>query len=539
MNTHFHWIDVIIIVGYLVALTSIGVYFSRRQSSLEDFFLAGRSMGWLPVGLSLMAALNSGIDYVMGPSATIQFGLILLLITTSWILIYPWVSLVTLPFYRRLNVYSAYAYLEARFDVRVRALAAGIFLLWRLGWLATAMYVPCLAVHAATEGRLPLLPMILVLGAIVTFYTMVGGIRAVIWTDVVQFFVMMGGLLGTVFVVINNVPGGVGEIWQIAQAQGKTEIFHVIPGMVEADWWGKIRLFFSEPITIPALLCAGLVGRITLYTSDQVMVQRFQTTHSVGDSRRAFVINALGDVLWTVGLAFVGLALLAYYQHRPTAAEIPSDRLFPTFIAQVFPVGLTGLVIAAIFAASLSSIDSALNSCTAVFMMDFYGRFWGGKSSPNASHAIAGDEQTQVRVSRLATLVLGIIGMVLASQVSRLGTILEIANKVIQSFTGPLFGIFLLGMFSRTANSRGALIGGLAGTLVSAYVAFFSSIGFLWPSTFGFAATVLAGFGSSFLTKGRETMSEPLTFRRVMAMPEEGAIPLAVFTEEPGRPVPL
>src|SRR6267378_2942470 len=159
MPNTLHAIDVVIVVTYLAALGGVGLFFSRRQQTLDQFFLARQSMTWLPVGLSLMAALDSAIDYLMQPSSTIRYGLILLTGTTSWLLLYPWVARVTLPFYRRLNYFTAYEYLEARFDVRVRSLAAGIFIAWRLGWMATAIYVPCLAIEVATFGGLPVTTM--------------------------------------------------------------------------------------------------------------------------------------------------------------------------------------------------------------------------------------------------------------------------------------------------------------------------------------------------------------------------------------------
>src|SRR5438876_4676459 len=181
MNSGIHPLDAAIVLAYLAVLAAVGVYWSRRQTTLDQYFRARQTMTWLPVGLSLMAALNSGIDYLMQPSATIRFGIVLLAGTSSWIFLYPWVSRVTLPFYRRMNFYTAYEFLEARFDVRVRTLAAAIFVLWRLGWMATALYVPCLAIDAATGGRFDLSLMILVLGVLVTAYTMLGGIHAGIW----------------------------------------------------------------------------------------------------------------------------------------------------------------------------------------------------------------------------------------------------------------------------------------------------------------------------------------------------------------------
>src|SRR5205807_8184689 len=181
MNASLSGLDVALILAYLAALTAVGVYFSRRQRNLDQFFLAKQSMAWLPVGLSLMAALDSAIDYLMQPSSTIKYGLVLLIGTSSWLFLYPWVAHVTLPFYRRLNFYTTYEYLEARFDVRVRTLAAGIFIVWRLGWMATAIYVPCLAISAATGGGIPLTGTIIALGVIVTFYTALGGLQAVSW----------------------------------------------------------------------------------------------------------------------------------------------------------------------------------------------------------------------------------------------------------------------------------------------------------------------------------------------------------------------
>jgi SSS family transporter len=478
MHTAFTALDAAIVIGYLAALAAVGVYFARRQATIDDFFVARRSMAWLPVGLSLMAALNSGIDYLMQPSATIRFGIVLLAGTTSWIIIYPWVSRVTLPFYRRLNSYTAYQFLEARFDARVRTLAAAIFVIWRIGWMATAMYVPCLAIDAATGGRVDLRMTILVLGVVVTLYTMLGGINAVIWNDVIQFCIMFGGLGATVWIALTSVPGGLAEIWTAAANAGKMSL---PPAATDTGTFlGYLRHIFMTPVTLPALVITMVLGRMASYTSDQVMVQRFQTTRSMADSRRAFVVNAAGDALWMFGLSFVGLALFAYFTHHPLPQEFATDKILPYFMSQAFPAGAVGLVIAAILAASLSSIDSAINSCTTVIIVDFYNRRAPGRS-----------EAEQVRMSRIATAALGVVATVLAMNVSRIGSLLEIANKLINAFSGPLFGIYLLAMFSRSATSAAVLAGGVAGTAVSYYVAYHTGISFLWPSAFGLAATIV------------------------------------------------
>jgi SSS family transporter len=516
MESSFHLIDWIIIAVYLVAMAGVGVYFSRRQTSLDQYLLADRSMGWLPVGLSLMAALNSGMDYLMQPSATIRYGAVLVVGVTSWLFLYPWVAKVAFPFFHRLNFFTVYEYLEARFDVRVRTLAALIFILWRVGWMATAMYVPSLAINAATGGQVDLNTMTIVVGVLVTGYTMLGGIQAVIWNDVVQFCIMFGGLGATVGIVWWSVPGGFGEIWRVAGAAGKLDFW---PPLVDPAATGlavQVRSFFQTPMHVITLMVALIVGRMAQYTSDQVMVQRLQTTRSLKEARQAFVVNAAGDALWMIGLSFVGLALFAYFQRHALPPEFQTDKLLPYFMSLAFPAGAVGLVIAAIMAASLSSIDSAINSCTSVAVVDLYNRVWLGKTL-KAGEASAAEGRAQVRVSRIFTVVFGALGTLLACNVSRIGTLLEINAKVVNAFTGPLFGIFLLAMFTARARSEGVLIAGAAGAFAAYYVAYHSTIGFLWPSTFGLAATLVAGgllavlWPSSPTAKGHD-----LTWRAVM-----------------------
>ena len=247
-------------------------------------------------------------------------------------------------------------------------------------------------------------------------------------------------------------------------------------------------------MNVPALFAALVVGRMAQYTSDQVMVQRLQTTRSLSDARRAFVVNAAGDALWMIGLSFVGLALFAYFQHNPAPSGLASDRMLPYFMSKAFPSGAIGLVIAAILAASLSSIDSAIHSCSSVLIVDVYNRLILGQAPRStAVEPNAGASADQVRALRVATVLVGAAGTTLSCNVAGIGTLLEIANKVINSFTGPLFGIFLLAMFSRRASGTAALAGGAVGAVTSYYVAYHSALGFLWPSTFGLVSTLLVG----------------------------------------------
>jgi SSS family transporter len=522
MHTAIHPIDVVIIVVYLAALACIGLYFSRRQTNLDEFFLARQSMAWLPVGLSLMAALDSAIDYLMQPSSTIRYGLILLIGTSSWLFLYPWVSRVTLPFYRRLNYFTAYEYLEARFDVRVRALAALIFIIWRLGWMATAIYVPCLAISTASGDRISVELLVVGLGAIVTLYTALGGIQAVIWNDVAQFCVRFGGLAAVVAIAGASVHGGLGRIWAIADAAGKT----IVIAPVDVGSGGaisRLQAFFFQPINVVSIMFGMIVGRMASYTSDQIMVQRLQTTRSVKDARRAFIVNAAGDALWMFALSFVGLALFAYFQTQPLPSNFATDKILPYFMSLTLPAGIVGLVIASIMAASLSSVDSAINSCTSVVVIDLYHRLVKGRGP---KHADAGDDRQNVLISRIATVVFGMVGTILAMNVSRIGSLLEIANKLINAFSGPLFGIYILAMFSRRATSSAALMAGIAGTFTSYYVAYQTRIGFMWPSTFGFAATLASGAALTLVFRARPSDAAlRMTWRSVMSADVPAVLP--------------
>jgi len=234
-------------------------------------------------------------------------------------------------------------------------------------------------------------------------------------------------------------------------------------------------------------------------------------------ARFAFVVNAISDALWMFGLAFVGFALMVYFRSHTLPPEYATDKILPYFMSQVFPAGAMGLVIAAILAASLSSIDSAINSSTSVVVVDFYRRLVLGRSGHDDSGMAAAEAARQVTVSRIATVVFGLTGTYLATNVARIGGLLEIANKLINAFTGPLFGIYLLAMFSRRATSGPVLAAGVAGSITSYYVAYQTSIGFMWPSTFGLAATLTTGWTLTWLLPMRPTAEAlRLTWRQVM-----------------------
>ena len=534
------WLDWLILFVYLGSLTAIGIYFARRQSSFSEFFTGGRSVGWLTVGVSLMAALNSGTDYIQTPAVVFAFGMVYVALVLTWIPLYPWVTRVTIPFYRKLKVNSVYEYLEMRFGLGVRIVASSIFVMWRVGWMGVALYVPCLAVKGATGNEIDITGMVIVLGTIVTLYTLLGGIKAVIWTDVLQFCVMFGGLFATLAFIVSSVPGGIGEVWTSASEGGRLNLAANISGFSEFDLSGKIYHYFTTEITFVGIVAFILVGRLAAYTSDQVAVQRFQTMASDREARRAFLVSALADVVWMVVLGFVGLALYAYFRHQPLPENLQNDRILPYFMAQNFPAGLTGLVVASIIAASLSSVDAALNSTTSIIVVDFYNRLWLGRTMI-AENISRQEERRQVVASRCINAGLGVVMTLFAANVESMGEVYTIANKVLGAFFGTLFGTFVLGMFSRRAHSVGVLLGALAGLSTSCFLSFFSEwtmahglfrdccgqsfvdffsrISWQWPPIIGVAITVTIGYLASCVLPSPTGIHTPLTYREVMRLP--------------------
>ena len=521
METQFHWIDGTILIVYLTSLTLIGIWFSKRQKSIDDFFLAKRGMSWIPIGLSLMAALNSGIDYLTQPSAVMRYGYLLVVIpSVLWIVLYLYVSRITLPFYRRLQVYSAYEYLERRFDVRVRTLSAIIFVLWRIGWMGTALYVPCLAINSVTGGALPLVPTVIVLGSVATLYCMLGGFKAVVWTEVTQFCIMFAGIVTTITVILSKLSGNFVDVFRLSAEYGRLGLTSTAPAIASEGFFGKIFDIMHTDISFFSLGLAMLIFRMTSYTADQVMVQRLEASKSVREAKRSFVINAVSDCIWMLCLGFVGLALFSYIKQTGAYADIPRDKIFPIFIAEFFPVGVTGLVIAAIFAASLSSVDAAINSTSSVVIVDLYDRLVLGRMKPGANKSER-VQKKQVLISRIFTIVIGVVAIVLAANVGRIGELYEIMNKVIGLFVGPLFGLFLLGMFSRRATSMGVLIGGVLGAVLTIYTAFFSQVSFIYTTTLGLLFTVLIGYLSSLLLGKNTETNIQCMYRQVMKLPKE------------------
>ncbi len=473
-------IDTIVMITYIAGIVTFGSMFARRQKNVGDFFLAGRSFKWLPIALSIISADLSAISYMGAPAMSFQKDLryaLSILILPFAVLIA--VSVVVQVFYR-LKVFTVYEYLERRFDVSVRSLAAFLFLLTRGGWLATVIYAPALALSVVSGMNLTLC--ILATGLLTTLYACLGGMEAVIWCDVIHFCVLTFGIILALGFILYDFGGSASAVWALAAESGHTR-------MASFDW------HLSAEFTVWALIAMGIVGNLSSYGVDQVIVQRYLTARSLSEVIKSAVGQSLLVIPVTLGLYLVGTGFVAYYHQHPEMMKSllsidPSDpakamdRVFPHFITYAMPIGISGLVIAGIMAATMSSVDSGVNSLTTVAIVDFYKRFF---------HRPWKDERHYLIAARVGTVLIGVSATVAALFVGQLGRILEITGKISGLLVGPIVAMFFLGVLTKRANTPGVFLGTLAGLGTVACVASSTTVFWLWYSAIGLVASTLAG----------------------------------------------
>jgi SSS family transporter len=473
--------DYVVVVIYLVTAIWLGLRFTRKQKSLDDYFVADRSAPWWAAGISVIAANFSAISYMGVPAWVYQHDLQLdigVLFFPLQMFLVVWLFV---PFMARLRLYTIYEYLELRFGLGARMLASTLFILVRGGHLAFAIYAQSLALSLVLH--LPFIVCVWISGAATTLYTVFGGIEAVLWTDVMQFFVLVGGMFFILGAVMLPFGGNFGQIWHIASEGGHTRLM-------------SFDLNLTTTVTIWALFIGNLVMNLSAYGSDQVIVQRYFTAGSKKAMTKAVLLNGFLTVPLVLMLDVIGLGFVAYYRAHPAlrASLKTPDQILPHFVMHALPTPLPGLVIAGILAATMSTLSSGLNSLCTVTMVDFYRRFVPRQSDEQAN---------EVSTARWFTLGWGLLITFSAMFMSRLGQIVEGSLKALGFLSGPLLGMFLLGILSKRPNSFGVLMGAVVGTVCAALAAR-TQISWLWYGPVGCLATVVIGYPFSFLWPGRQ-----------------------------------
>jgi SSS family solute:Na+ symporter len=431
---HFTLLDAVVLVTYIVGITAFGTWFGRRQKGAHEYFLAGRAIPWWAICFSVVATETSALTFISIPATAYSSDFWILQLAIGYLFGRIGVAAVLLPGYFRGELSTAYALLETRFGRATRTFTSSIFMVTRA--LADSVRVFAAAIPLALITGWPYWETILIIGLFTLVYTYFGGLRAVVWVDVVQFVLYLVGGVAALFILVRLVPGGWAGILATAGQAGKLKVFHPGGGFASATW-----------------LLTGLVGGAFLSMAshgvDHLIVQRLLAAPSLGDARKAVVTSAVLVIGQFALFLFVGAGLFAFYHGRTFD---PVDEVFPTFIVDQLPSGLSGLIVAAILAAAMSTVAGSLNSLASATTHDLY--------APLARRI--GDERHLLHAGRAFTLVWAAIlisGAILFQAVAA-GTPIVVIALQIASFTyGGLLGGFLLGTLFRGPDQRDAITG--------------------------------------------------------------------------------
>ena len=466
-------IDFTIIALYLAGITLFGLRFRKKHRSLRDYFLAGRDIPWWAIALSIVAAETSTLTIISIPGLAYDTNLTFLQVVMGYVVGRIIISFLLLPHYFRGDLYTAYELIERRFGRQLRSLTAGLFLLTRAAAEGVRVYAVSIVVSIALgTGEVASIAIITVLTLI---YTFEGGLAAVIWTDVVQTVIYVGGTLVGLATILHLVPGGWTAIHTAATGAHKFQIFD-----------------FSTSLLIPYTFWAGVIGgsffTVASHGTDQLIVQRLLAARGQKQSATALISSGLAVLLQFALFLMVGVMLWTYYR-LPSSWFGRPDRIYPTFIVSRMPHGISGLLIAAILAAAMSNLSAALNSLSSSVIMDFYDRL-----RPQTP------EKKKMRLSRIATVVWALVLFSLAIvALHKGGRVVEVGLEIASVAYGALLGAFLLGVLTRRANQLGVMIGMVCGFATELYLWHWTHIPWTWWVLIGTVVTFAVGWTLSSL----------------------------------------
>ncbi|MEZ6109623.1 MAG: sodium/solute symporter [Pirellulaceae bacterium] len=539
------WIDHTVIVVYLAGMLTLGAYLSRRQTSDDEYFLAGRRMPWFAVGMSVIASLLSSLTYLSEPGEVWNSGVTHVfgkMLAIPFEMAFVW--LLCIPFMMRFKFTSAYEYLEHRFGDGSRRLGCVLFVVMVVLWMGFVVLASAKAL--AQVSGMPLWLIIASVGIVATLYTMLGGLRAVIWTDVVQVALLVGGGLFAILYVAYVTDSGLGD-WLSASERLLTDPV-VRQASIDAGQSppAPYQFFSWDPHTRVTILTVAInmfVWHVCTHVANQMTVQRYYSTSDMRAARRSFVTGSLFGVGLNLMLVVVGLAVLYFYygQHASAGVDTASllqmdglnavdrhdrDLIFPTFAVSRLPVGLGGGVLAALLAAAMSSIDSGINSIATVISVELdRTRQTKGASAQAASSAVSpttSPQSNHVHFARVFTLAAGTFITFAAYGLNFLPNdwgIVDAMPRTFNAVTAPLGGLFLLGMFFPRVGGRAAVAGTILGLATSLILGYFSKLGgllvawgllseapgsisFTWVMPSALTATIVGGLLFSLFQRG-------------------------------------
>jgi SSS family solute:Na+ symporter len=462
-----HPIDLGIVIAYLLGVTALGVYFRRGSQDAKDYFLGGRTAPWWALAFSIVATETSTLTIIGTPAISYGGNMTFLQLVFGYLVGRILIVLLLLPGYFRGEFFTAYALIEKRFGPRTRAVAATTFLVTRA--IAEGVRVAAIAlVVSVVLGTSEKLAVMVVI-ALTIVYTLEGGMKAVIWTDVAQFLLYLAGSGVTLWLLLHRVPGGWTEVTQVAAAAGhKLQVFDF------SFHWVTKYTFWSGVI-------GGAFLTMASHGTDQTIVQRLLAARNQRDAGRALVASGVIVIVQFTVFLLIGVLLFVFAQHTPLLAPGERlDRILPTYLVREMPVGLAGLLLASIIAVAMSNASGSLNSLAASSILDF-----------SRLRGRATDTASFVKISRAMTLVWGLVLM--GFGLVKWGPLLEAGLTVVALPLASLLGLFLLGTIDRRANATGALVGMFCGLAVILYVFKFTTVAFSWYVMIGSIITFVVG----------------------------------------------
>lgn len=502
------WLDLVLILLYLAGITLFGLRFRKAQRTLRDYFLADRNVPWWAIALSIVAAETSTLTIISIPGLAYDSNFGFLQVVIGYLIARIVICLIFIPHYFRGDLFTAYQLIDRRFGPRLRSLTAGLFLVTRATAEGVRVFAVSIVVSIALgpllSGLTPFqsdLAAITIVTVLTLIYTFEGGMTAVIWTDVVQMAIYVGGTVVGLITLLHLLPGQWASAHTIASAAGKFRVFD-----------------FSLDITKTYTFWAGIVGGTFLTTAshgtDQLMVQRLLAARSERQSKLALLSSGVAILFQFSLFLLMGTLLWVFYRAEHFARP---DQIFPAFIVQQMPVGIRGLLIAAILAAAMSNLSAALNSLSSTTIIDFYMR-----RRPDLSDA------RRMFLSRGATVLWGVVLFALAMLSRHGGRVVEVGLSIASVAYGALLGVFLLGVLTKRATETGAMIGMACGFATDVYLWQFqlpswvlhavstitgqptagTKLAWTWYVLVGTAVTFGVGYGASLIAKSPQTEPE-------------------------------
>lgn len=485
-NPTFGFVNWAVLITYMFGMLYMGYYFMRKgNDSTEDFFKGGGKIPWWAAGISLFATMLSAITFMAIPAKSFA---------TNWqyfpmgvtilIMAFPIVKYY-LPFFRRLNVTTAYEYLEKRFNYGVRLMASSLFIIFMLARMALTLFLPSLALTTVTGIDIYLC--IVMMGVITLIYCTMGGAEAVVWSDVVQGIILSGGALFVAIYLVLNIPGGLSTLIDITITEDKMRLF-------------DFSFSWSNP-TFYVIILGGLANNLISYSSDQTVIQRYITTSSEKGAAKSIKMNGILSVIVLVIFYFIGTALYTFYKTHPEGTNFMmqnTDSIFPHFIMAEIPVGLAGLIIAAIFAATMSTISSNVNSLATAFTVDIY-RHFAKKSS----------DKKEVSVARISGLVMGGLGIGIAILMATMNilSLFDFFNFLLGLLSSGIAALFLIGIFIPRIGSKSALGGFIMGNISLWLISTYTDMSFWLYGFSGILLTVGYSLLFSFIFKSNKDIN--------------------------------